>query len=58
LPYRVVTVAGAGGHLSGDWLISRVTHMISDASYKQAFSLRRNARSGGSGGGSLLDAVF
>ena len=58
LPHRVVTVAGAGGFLSGDWLISQVTHTISDASYKQAFSLRRNARSAGSEGGGLLDGIF
>jgi hypothetical protein len=59
LPHRVVSVAGAGGHLSGDWLISRVTHTINEMSYKQKFSLRRNARSGGSAaGGGLLDGVF
>ncbi len=58
LPYRVVSVAGAGGHLSGDWLISQVTHTISDASYKQAFSLRRNARSAGNSDGGLLGGIF
>lgn len=47
-PYEVVTVAGAGGYLSGDYLISRVTHVINDESYRQTVGLRRNARSSGS----------
>jgi len=58
LPYRVVTVAGAGGYLSGDWLIGRVTHTLNDSTYKQAFTLRRNARSAGVNGGGLLGDVF
>lgn len=58
LPYRTITVAGVGGHLSGDWLISHVTHTINDSGYKQAFSLRRNARSVGGGGSDLLGGVF
>lgn len=60
LPYRVVPVAGVGGYLSGEWLISHVTHTLSDAGYKQAFTLRRNARSAGAsgGGGGLLGGVF
>ena len=58
LPHRVVSVAGVGGHLSGDWLISQVTHTITDASYKQAFSLRRNARSSGNSDGGRLGGVF
>jgi phage protein D len=49
-PYLILTVAGAGGHLSGDYLISRVTHVIEDEGYRQEFELRRNARSGGGGG--------
>lgn len=49
LPYRVVSVAGAGASLSGDWLISRVTHSINDSGYRQAFTLQRNARSAGAG---------
>jgi len=52
LPYKVVTVSGAGGFLSGNWLISQVTHVINDTSYKQQFTLRRNARSNGAGSGS------
>lgn len=50
-PYKVIRITGAGGYLSGDYLISRVTHMISDEQYKQQFTLRRNARSAGSNGG-------
>ena len=57
LPHRTVTVAGAGGQLSGDWLISQVTHTLTDASYKQSFRLRRNARSVGSGSSSMAGAV-
>ncbi|MEO6280507.1 contractile injection system protein, VgrG/Pvc8 family [Roseateles sp.] len=48
-PYRKLSVSGAGGHLSGDYLISRVSHEIRDSGYKQQFSLTRNARSAGSG---------
>ena len=57
MPHRVVSVAGAGSYLSGDWLISHVTHTITDASYKQSVGLRRNARSAG-GGNDLLGGVF
>jgi hypothetical protein len=39
-----------GGYLSGDYLISRVTHVIEDEGYRQQFELRRNARSAGSNG--------
>jgi hypothetical protein len=50
-PYQVIGVAGVGGYLSGRYLISRVTHLLTDASYKQTFALVRNARSAGAGGG-------
>jgi phage protein D len=50
-PYRVVRVAGVGGYLSGDYLVSRVTHVLNDTSYKQRFVVHRNARSAGSGRG-------
>ena len=46
---RKITVSGVGGHLSGDYLISRVNHQIGDAGYRQQFSLTRNARSAGAG---------
>lgn len=58
-PYKVISVAGAGGYLSGDWLISRVTHSLDAGSYKQALNLRRNARSSGAAaGGGLLAGIF
>lgn len=57
-PHRVVQVAGAGGALSGSYLISHVTHSINAGRYAQQFVLRRNARSDGSGSGGLLDGVF
>lgn len=58
-PYKVVSVAGAGGYLSGDYLISRVTHLIDDGGYKQQLNLRRNARSAGSGAlDSFLAGIF
>jgi phage protein D len=46
-PHRKVTVRGVGGHLSGEYLISRVAHEIRDAGYSQQFSLTRNARGAG-----------
>ena len=53
-PYQVISVAGPGGYLGGDYLISRVQHVINDSGYKQNLILKRNARSAGSGGGSGL----
>lgn len=50
-PYQVINVAGPGGYLGGAYLISRVHHVINDSSYKQSLTLKRNARSAGSGGG-------
>jgi phage protein D len=58
LPHKVVTVAGAGGFLSGDYLIDRVSHVINSESYKQQFSLRRNARAAGSNTNGLSPGVF
>ena len=57
-PYQTIAVSGAGGYLSGDWLISQVTHIINDESYKQQFTLRRNARSDGADGGGLGGGIF
>jgi phage protein D len=57
-PYQVVTVAGVGGTLSGDYLISRVTHAINHGSYSQKFELKRNARSSGAGGNGGLGGIF
>jgi hypothetical protein len=50
-PHQVITVSGAGSVLSGDYLVSRVTHQINEDSYKQKLTLRRNARAAGAGGG-------
>jgi hypothetical protein len=51
-PYATVTLAGAGP-MSGRYLIAQVNHMIDDQSYRQQFTVRRNARStvAGPGGG-------
>lgn len=51
-PHQVITVTGAGGYLSGDYLISRVTHEIQESSYTQKLVLRRNARTAGAGASS------
>ena len=56
-PYRTVNVTGAGGHLSGAWLISEVRHTITDGGYTQALGLRRDARSAAAGG-SLPGGIF
>jgi hypothetical protein len=50
-PYQIVTVAGVGGYLSGDYLISRVSHVLNDEGYRQQYEMKRNARSAGSGAG-------
>ncbi len=59
-PYHLVRVRGIGGYLSGDYLIGRVTHVLTDHGYRQKFSLHRNARSaGGAGGGAgMASGVF
>lgn len=59
-PYKTIDVTGVGGHLSGTWLISQVTHHIDGGRYRQSLTLRRNARSAGTsgGGGSALSGVF
>ena len=50
-PYQVVSVAGIGGRLSGNYVVSRVSHKLTDASYQQQFALIRNARSAGGAAG-------
>jgi hypothetical protein len=59
-PYRLVTVCGLNGRLSGDYLLTKVTHTLNRNFYGQAFSLARNARSAGtgSGGGGPLEKIF
>ncbi len=49
-PYRLVTARGVNGRLSGDYIITGVTHSLNRESYTQTFKLRRNARSAGAGG--------
>ena len=56
-PHRKLTVTGVGPQLSGDYLIARVLHEISDGGYRQSFALARNARSAGGAGGGLLSAL-
>lgn len=56
-PYRKLSVAGAGPQLSGEYMVSRVMHRLGDATYRQSFSLVRNARSA-AGGGLGLPSVF
>jgi hypothetical protein len=46
-PYRLVTATGVNGRLSGDYVITGVTHTLSREAYKQTFKLLRNARSAG-----------
>jgi len=50
-PYQVVSVAGIGARLSGNYVVSRVSHKLNDACYQQQFALIRNARSASGGGG-------
>jgi hypothetical protein len=59
-PYRVVSVTGANNRLSGNYLITRVTHTLTRSAYSQSFTLKRNARSAGDGGGlgSLAGSIF
>ena len=57
-PYATIALAGAGP-MSGRYLVAQVNHTIDDQSYRQQFTLRRNARSavGGASGG-LPAGVF
>jgi hypothetical protein len=50
-PYEVITVAGPGGYLGGNYMISRVLHTITNSGYCQQLSLRRNARADADSGG-------
>ncbi len=59
VPYNVVTVQAINDRLSGDYLIRRVTHTLTRSTYRQAFGLKRNARSSGSDGlGDLIGSIF
>lgn len=57
-PYQVIAVEGASASLSGDYLVSHVTHTITDSGYRQNTTLRRNARATGGGGAGLLGGIF
>ncbi len=58
-PHKTVRVTGLGSRLSGDYLISRVRHSLNFESYKQSFTLLRNARlEGDGGGGGLLGGII
>ena len=48
IPYQLVTIMGINGRLSGDFLISQVTHNLTLSTYSQSFKVLRNARSSGS----------
>lgn len=58
-PYQVISVAGPGGYLGGNYLINRVKHVINAEGYTQSLTLKRNARSSGyAAGGGLLGGIF
>jgi hypothetical protein len=54
-PYQYVTVRGVNSKLSGYYLITKVSHTLSRASYDQSFTMRRKALSGPASG--LLGAL-
>lgn len=55
-PYQMIRVRGIGS-LAGDYLISRVSHVLRDETYKQTFTLRRNARSSSGGASGVSSAA-
>jgi hypothetical protein len=60
VPYQIVAARGVGGRVSGDYIIKKVSHRLDRWQYSQQFTLLRNARSGGAGGGAadLLSSIF
>lgn len=56
-PYATVSLVGVGP-MSGRYLVAQVTHMIDDVSYRQAFTLRRNARAAVGGASAVPGGVF
>jgi hypothetical protein len=46
-PYRVVSVRGVDDRLSGNYLITKVTHTLNRSQYSQSFAMKRNALSAG-----------
>ena len=59
-PYHIITVRAGNTPVSGDYLISKITHTITRSAYSQSFSLKRNARSirFGTGQSSLMGGIF
>ena len=57
-PYQYVTVRGVNSKLSGYYLITKVTHTLSRASYDQSFTVRRKALSAPSAGLGGAAAIF
>lgn len=59
-PYRVITLQAGNTPVSGDYLVTKVTHKITRAAYSQSFALKRNARSArfGSGQNSSAGGIF
>ncbi|MGH8636739.1 MAG: phage late control D family protein [Burkholderiales bacterium] len=55
--YGLVRLAGVGATFAGDYLISRVTHVLDSERYQQRFTLVRNARMS-SGGAPSVPGVF
>jgi phage protein D len=47
-PYHVISILGINASLSGDYLITKVTHKLNRTFYSQSFTVRRNALSAGS----------
>jgi hypothetical protein len=60
VPYQVIAARGVGGRVSGDYIIKKVHHRLDRWQYSQQFTLLRNARSSGAGGGAadLISSIF
>lgn len=59
-PYQVLQVRGVNNRLSGDYVVSKATHTLTRSQYTQAFTVKRNAVSEGTGGDSadLLGGIW
>jgi hypothetical protein len=51
-PYRVVSLQAGNTPVSGDYLITKISHKITAENYTQSFTMKRNARSTPFGSGS------
>lgn len=58
-PYQYVVVRGVNSKLSGEYLITKVTHSLTRAEYGQSFTMKRKALSDGDSGalGLIADIV-